>query len=94
MTDKKSPLPSLNELGGMANKFFTDIKKSVTEIYSDYSKKRAEDNPTPTAKEAEPAKAAAPEKPADATATPNKPVENKPAHDEATGSKSANTDQL
>ena len=42
MSDKKSKLPDLKELGCMTGKLFTDIKDSVTEIISDYKEKRQE----------------------------------------------------
>ncbi len=43
-TEKKAPskMPSLDEVTSMAGKLFKDIKKSVTEIASDYKAKRKE----------------------------------------------------
>ncbi len=39
MSDLKSKLPDLGELGGMASKLFKDVKKSVCEIADDYKAK-------------------------------------------------------
>ncbi len=39
MSDLKSKLPDLNEIGSMAGKLFNDIKKSVVEIIGDYKQK-------------------------------------------------------
>ena len=39
---KKSSLPDLEEISGVASKLFKDLKKSVTEIVSDYKSKREE----------------------------------------------------
>ncbi|MDF1684332.1 MAG: hypothetical protein P1U36_06700 [Legionellaceae bacterium] len=39
MSDLKSKLPDLSELGGMAGKLFKDVKKSVCEIADDYKAK-------------------------------------------------------
>ncbi len=39
MTDMKSKIPDINELGAMAGKLFHDIKHSVSEIIDDYKKK-------------------------------------------------------
>jgi len=44
MAEKQSSkLPDLKEIGQIAGKLFTDIKKSVTEICQDYKSKRQED---------------------------------------------------
>lgn len=52
MSDFKSKLPTLKELGSMTGKLFTDLKTSVTEIVDDYKKNRAEnENVTPAAQE-------------------------------------------
>lgn len=40
MSDFKSKLPDLKELGSMTGKLFNDLKVSVTEIIDDYKKKR------------------------------------------------------
>lgn len=40
MSDFKSKLPDLKELGSMANKLFNGIKNSVDEIVKDYKQKR------------------------------------------------------
>ena len=42
MSDFKSKLPDLEELGSMAGKLYNGIKNSVTEIISDYKEKRAQ----------------------------------------------------
>lgn len=39
MSDLKSKLPDLNELGSMAGKLYNDLKTSVVEIIDDYKKK-------------------------------------------------------
>lgn len=39
MSDLKSKLPDLNELGSMAGKLFNDIKTSVCGIIDDYKQK-------------------------------------------------------
>lgn len=56
MSDFKSKLPDLSEIGSMASKLFKDVKKSVGEIATDYNKKRE------TAKAEEPAKTKEPTK--------------------------------
>lgn len=38
MADKKSKIPSFEELGKYVGKLFTDIKSSVKEIVNDYQK--------------------------------------------------------
>jgi hypothetical protein len=40
MSDMKSKLPDLAELGNMAGKLFKDVKNSVCEIADDYKAKR------------------------------------------------------
>ena len=40
MSDSKSKMPDLNEIGSIAGKLFKDIKKSVSEIISDYKQQR------------------------------------------------------
>ena len=42
MSDLKSKLPDLKEIGEITGKLFNDLKKSVTEIIGDYKKKHAE----------------------------------------------------
>jgi hypothetical protein len=42
MSDFKSKLPDLKELGEMTSKLFTDIKHSVCEIISTYKENHAE----------------------------------------------------
>lgn len=42
MSDLKSKLPDLNELGSMAGKLYKDLKTSVVEIIDDYKKKHPE----------------------------------------------------
>ncbi|MDI1352255.1 MAG: hypothetical protein PSV35_05720 [bacterium] len=44
MSDFKSKLPDLKELGSMTSKLFNGIKQSVTEIVHDYKQKRAEED--------------------------------------------------
>ena len=39
MSDFKSKLPDLNELASMAEKFFKDMKNSVSEIIESYNQK-------------------------------------------------------
>ncbi|OGV44409.1 MAG: hypothetical protein A3F46_06335 [Legionellales bacterium RIFCSPHIGHO2_12_FULL_42_9] len=41
MTDMKSMLPDLKDVTSIANKLFKDVKKSVSEIVSDYKEKHA-----------------------------------------------------
>lgn len=41
MSDFKSKMPDLKELGSMASKLFKGIKSSVEEIIKDYKEKRA-----------------------------------------------------
>ena len=43
MSDFKSKLPDLKELGSMANTLFNGIKNSVDEIVKDYKQKREEE---------------------------------------------------
>ena len=43
MSDLKSKLPDLNELGSMAGKLFKDIKTSVTGIIDEYKLKHPAD---------------------------------------------------
>ena len=52
MSDLKSKLPDLKELGEMSNKLFNDIKASVCEIIGIYKQKR----PTEQAKKDKPVK--------------------------------------
>jgi hypothetical protein len=59
MSDFKSKLPDLKELGSMTAKLFNGIKSSVSEIIKDYKDKRAQDNPPAT--ETTEAKTTAPE---------------------------------
>ncbi len=40
MSDMKSKLPDLSEIGQMASKLFKDIKKSICEIADAYQAKR------------------------------------------------------
>jgi len=56
MSDFKSKLPDLGELGSMAGKLFKDVKNSVCEIADAYKEKRKET-------EAPKAKTSAPEAP-------------------------------
>lgn len=42
MSDFKSKLPDLQELGSMTKKLFNGIKNSVGEIIHDYKEKRAQ----------------------------------------------------
>lgn len=44
MSDLKSKIPDLNEIGNMAGKLFKDVKKSVCEIAADYKAKHNESN--------------------------------------------------
>lgn len=53
MSDSKSKLPDLNELGTMVGKLFKDIKSSVCGIMDDYKQKRPgkpAEAPKPTVK--------------------------------------------
>lgn len=64
MTDK-SKFPSIEEISGMAGKLYTDVKKSVGEIVSNYkTKAKTEDTPA-----AEPSSAAEVEQPTTKVAT-------------------------
>ena len=47
-----SKMPDLKEIGAMAGKLFTDVKKSIGEIITDYKSKRPE-TPKTEAKPAE-----------------------------------------
>ena len=58
MSDMKSKLPDLGELGSMAGKLFKDVKSSVCEIIDAYKDKRKET----AAPKAKAPKAAAPKK--------------------------------
>lgn len=49
MSDSKSKLPDLKELGSMTNKLFKDLKKSMAEIVEDYKKKREGSEAAPAA---------------------------------------------
>lgn len=71
MSDSKSKLPDLKELGSMAGKLFKDLKTSVSEIIEDYQKTR-EQTP-PEKKPAQKPTTAAKTKPTidDKPATPN-----------------------
>jgi len=40
MSDFKSKIPNIKELGSMANKLFNGVKSSVGEIIEDYKKNR------------------------------------------------------
>ncbi|MBA2652190.1 MAG: hypothetical protein H0U73_07990 [Tatlockia sp.] len=42
MSEPKSKFPDLKEISSMAGKFFCDVKKSISEIFSDYKNKHAE----------------------------------------------------
>lgn len=46
MSDLKSKLPDLKELGEISGKLFKDIKASVEEIVKSYKQKRAKTAPT------------------------------------------------
>lgn len=77
MSDFKSKLPDLKELGDITGKLFKDIKSSVSEIINDYKAKHAKETaskPKETAAkastEAAPKKAAAKPKTAKASAKP------------------------
>lgn len=52
MSDFKSKLPDLQELGSMTGKLFKGIKASVDEIIHDYKEKRANAEVVEEAKEA------------------------------------------
>lgn len=50
MSDSKSKMPDLNEIGSMVGKLFGDIKKSVVDIVDDFKNKHpAEKAAEPTA---------------------------------------------
>lgn len=74
MSDLKSKLPDLKELGQMTGKLFGDLKNSVMEIYEDYKQKRANET-TETKAEATPEKKSA--EVAASEATPKKTATNK-----------------
>lgn len=42
MSDLKSKLPDMKEVGSIATKLYKDLRTSVTEIIHDYKKKREE----------------------------------------------------
>jgi len=42
MSDLKSKLPDMKEVGSIATKLYKDLKTSVSEIIHDYKKKREE----------------------------------------------------
>lgn len=48
MSDFKSKLPDMNEIGAIAGKLYKDVKKSVVEIIDDFKK----NHPTETKAEA------------------------------------------
>lgn len=50
MSDLKSKLPDLAEVGSMASKLYNDLKTSVCEIISDYKKKHPQSSDTTTCK--------------------------------------------
>jgi hypothetical protein len=63
MSDLKSKLPDLGEIGGMAGKLFKDVKSSVCEIVDAYKAKRKEtEAPKAKATAAKKPKAEAPKK--------------------------------
>ena len=45
MSDKKSNLPDLNEISGMASKLFNDLRTSVSKIVDTYKKSRETEKP-------------------------------------------------
>tara|TARA_Y100000588_G_scaffold393874_1_gene511686 strand:+ start:2307 stop:2615 length:309 start_codon:yes stop_codon:yes gene_type:complete len=63
MSDKKSKLPDMQELGSMASKLFKDVKKSVTEIVNDYKKNRDEEKSADVEAETQTPKKPKPEEP-------------------------------
>jgi len=52
MSDFKSKLPDLKELGSMTSKLFGGLKSTVNEIIHDYKEKRAEEEAREQAEEA------------------------------------------
>ena len=52
MSDFKSKLPDLKELGSMTSKLFGGLKSTVNEIIHDYKEKRAEEEARERAEEA------------------------------------------
>ncbi len=62
MSDFKSKLPDLKELGEITGKLFKDIKTSVTEIIDTYKQKHAEPEKTAEAAQTEAKTTAEPEK--------------------------------
>ncbi|RUR13302.1 hypothetical protein [Legionella sp. km772] len=52
MSDFKSKLPDLKELGSMTSKLFSGLKTTVNEIIHDYKEKRAEEEAKAQADEA------------------------------------------
>lgn len=57
MSDLKSKIPDLSEIGNMAGKLFKDVKKSVCEIADEYKAKHKK-TATPKAKAKAPQAAA------------------------------------
>ncbi len=62
MSDMKSKMPDLKELGQITSKLFKDIKTSVTEIIDDYKQKHATDEKAASSSEKVTKKEAAEEK--------------------------------
>ena len=58
MSDLKSKLPDLNELGSMAGKLYKDLKTSVCEIIDDYKSKHPSQDDAPKAPAAKPKESA------------------------------------
>ncbi len=78
MSDFKSKLPDLKELGSMTGKLFHDLKTSVGGIIEEYKKKReVVEEPTtkPAAEKPVATEAAAAEKPKKAAAKKAKPTD-------------------
>lgn len=66
MSDLKSKLPDLNELGSMAGKLYKDVKASVCEIIEDYKLKHPPETVVSEAPVVKPTESAEkPGKPAD-----------------------------
>lgn len=79
MSDFKSKLPDMKELGSMASKLFNGVKQSVTEIVEDYKKKRetgAQEEKSTTNADIKPKKAPQEQPTEPANANPIPPVDN------------------
>jgi hypothetical protein len=81
MSDFKSKLPDLKELGSMTSKLFRDIKNSVSEIITDYKQKHPPEPPTENETIVTETKVEVKETVAKAKAQPKPAKEEKPAEE-------------